>query len=169
MVLRITCEGATTVELDEVQDLQGNFKSLSEDDYVKLRNSMVEFGFSFPLFIWIDPLTNIKWAIDGHQRNFRALPKMRQEGWTIPPLPAVIVHAADRIEAKKKLLVLNSRYGKVTAEGITDFLNEPDYLIPSEEILDFLSYPEDDFEDKPKKEKKLKETICPKCGEVFTN
>lgn len=166
LAVRIECEGSTSVPIDELNDLQGNLKDLSEEDYIKQRNAITEFGFSFPVFYWEDE-TGKKWIIDAHQRK-RTLLKMRSEGWIIPPLPACNIHAKDRIEAKKKLLLLQSRYGKITSTGMTDYLNEQDYLIPFEEIQDFLTYPEDDFEDKPKKEKKLKEITCPECQAKFT-
>jgi DNA modification methylase len=141
--VRIECTGATTVPLDDLKDLQGDLKNLSEENYVKLRNSMDEFGFSFPVFMWEDK-DGIKWIVDAHQR-IKTLRKMRSEGYEVPPLPADYIHAKDRIEAKKKLLVLNSRYGEITESGLTDFINEEGFEIAIEEMQDYLDYPEIDF------------------------
>lgn len=169
--LRIECEGATTVELDELRDLQGELKDLSEENYVKLRNSMTEYGFSFPIFIWLDS-EGVKWILDAHQR-VRTLKKMREEGVSIPPLPAVIVHAPDKTTAKKKLLLLNSRYGKITEEGFQAFTQEPGFEIDSS-IEPFLEIPEIDFsyggnEEAGDEEKKAQRMVeCPSCHLKFT-
>lgn len=134
--IRITCAGNTTVSLDELKDFQGNLKELSEDNYAKLRNSMIEFGFSFPIFYWQDE-AGTKWIIDAHQR-IRTLSHMQKEGVVIPPLPADPIFATDRTEAKKKLLLLNSRYGEMTQEGFDEFTAD----INIEEISDLLELPE---------------------------
>ncbi len=165
--LSIECTGASFVELDDLRELQGNLKNLDEKDYVKLRNSMTEFGFSFPIFYWQDEEGG-KWIIDAHQR-VRTLKKMRDEGWTIPPLPADEIKAADKITAKKKLLILQSRYGRITDSGMTDFLNEAGLEIPYDDVEGFLAIPEqlDDFKIGAEDEKKKKETTCPNCGTKF--
>ena len=173
-VIEIKCTGSTTVTIDELHDLQGeDFKTLSENDYVKLRNSIVEFGFSFPLFFWNDS-ENKKWAIDGHQRNFRVLPKMREEGYEIPPLPACEIFAKDKKEAKKKLLLLNSRYGQITDTGMTDFINEDGSDFDIEDVEDFITLPEISFDEEDATDysgggsKKEKEVECPSCKTKFT-
>ncbi len=167
MEVKIACKGATTVSLDEMLDLQGDLKTLSEDDYVKLRNSITEFGFSFPEFYWEDT-EGKKWTIDAHQRN-RTLRKMRDEGWTIPPLPADPIFAKDKTEAKKKLLLQISRYGKLSDTGLADFVNEADSSFAIDEISDFLEFPELNFspheyapmEKNPNDEQE--KMICPNC------
>lgn len=159
----IACEGATLVSLDELTDLQGNLKDLSEQNYVKLRNSITQFGFSFPILMWIDP-ENKKWIIDAHQR-IRTLKKMQEEGIIIPRLPADIVHAKDKNEAKKKLLLLNSRYGKMTREGFDEF------SVDLEDMSDLLELPEIQFNGdiEPQEEgmsnpEKIRDITCPECG-----
>src|SRR5579859_2514308 len=128
----ISCQGATTVSLDDLQELQGNLKDLTEANYVKLRNSLIQFGFTFPLFFWEDE-QHTKWIVDAHQRK-RTLLKMRDEGYTIPPLPADPIFAKDKIEAKEKLLLLNSRYGQITQEGFDEFVSD----VPIDDISDML-------------------------------
>lgn len=169
--LKIACQGATTVQLDELHDLQGDLKDLTEANYVKLRNSMTQYGFSFPIFIWID-IDGTKYTVDAHQRT-RTLKKMREEGITIPPLPADIIHAESKTEAKKKLLLLNSRYGKITEEGFQAFTQEPGFEIESQEIADMLEIPEidlsygeeGDMDDSPTEQKLVE---CPNCKLKFT-
>lgn len=151
--LIISCTGAFNVELDEILELQGNLKDLSEDNYIKLAYSMIDYGFSFPFFLWIDQ-EGKKWIVDAHQRK-RTLTRMRNVGimkdgellkFTIPSLPAVQIHAKDKVEAKKKLLLLNSRYGNVTQEGFYEYINEEGLEIPMEDFSELLYIPEVELE-----------------------
>lgn len=166
--IEISCQGNTTVELDELNDLQGNLKDLTDEDYAKLRNSIVTYGFSFPVFIWVDQ-EGKKWTLDANQRK-RTLQRMREEGITIPPLPADIIQAKDKTQAKEKILLLNSQYGKITEEGLYEFINEEDSKI-DETIGDMLSIPEWDKEfgtgEEESGDGKKKEITCPACQHVF--
>lgn len=177
--ITIACEGAFTISLDEITDLQGNLKDLSESNYAKLRDSIITYGFSFPVFLWIDS-EGRKWNIDSHQR-VRTLKRMRDsENFAIPPLPAVQVHATDRVEAKKKLLLLNSRYGKMTREGYDEFIDEEGFAINESDIDDLLEIPEvqlwDENEadttsttsgDESGNPAKVRELECPHCHQMI--
>lgn len=175
LTIQIACKGYTVVPLDELHDLQGNLKDLTEENYVRLRNSMTKYGFSFPVFMWADPQDGKKYIVDAHQR-LRTLRKMKQEGWTIPDLPADIVEAKDRVEAKKKLLLLNSRYGKMTREGFDEFVDEVGFEVDGADIEDLLSLPEiemriDDEQEQDKTANEntdLREVTCPNCSHKFT-
>jgi len=168
--IQIQCEGATTLPLDSLVDLQGNLKDLTEENYVKLRNSIVKYGFSFPVFVYKENDTN--YILDAHQR-IRTLKKMRDEGITIPDLPADFIHAENRIEAKKKLLLLNSRYGKMTREGYDEFVGDE----IEDSFEEMISIPEvqmwEGNESETEEEKsggtpgEKKEVECPVCGEKF--
>lgn len=164
--INITCQGATTVELDELNDLQGNLKDLTDEDYAKLRNSITQFGFSFPIFLWVDP-EGKKWIVDAHQRK-RVLRKMREEGIIIPPLPADLIYAKDKIEAKEKLLLHESHFGKLTQEGYDEFITD----IPMDDISDMLAIDgvmtEENQEEKKEFSPKSQEVKCPACGHEFT-
>lgn len=169
MELQIVCQGATTVNLDDLIELQGNLKDSTEEQYVKLRNSMSKYGFSFPVFFWQDEQGR-KLIIDAHRRKFTLL-KMREEGWTIPPLPADPIFAKDKTEAKKKLLLLNSKFGDITEEGLYEFTNEADSIIEpdfAEEIeLPNLDLMKDDIEIKASSPTEPQELECPSCGHKF--
>lgn len=173
--IEITCQGATTVELDELNDLQGNLKDFTDTNYAKLRDSILTYGFSFPVFIWIDPQDNRKWIVDSHARKATLL-RMRTEGITIPPLPADIIHAKDKNEAKQKLLLLNSQYGKMTPEGLYEFIHEPGLELDMTSIGDMLAIPlldrEEEAEEQAKGEsesleKAKHEVTCPNCQTKF--
>jgi len=126
--------------------MQGNLKELSKENYAKLKSSLLKYGFCFPVFCWNDGKTFF--ILDAHQR-VKTLTKLRSEGYTIPDLPTVYIKAKDRIEAKELLFQLNSNYGKMTQEGVYEFINEPGFeLLP--EILNDVDLPEFDlgkFED----------------------
>lgn len=160
MEIKITCEGATTVDIDELAELQGDLKDLSKENYEKLKASILQFGFTFPVFMWeevVDLTTNhvealaediavkatmrtTKWVIDAHQR-LRTLKTMRSEGYTIPKLPADRIFAMSKIEAKQKLLLANSQYGTMTNEGLYKYLNEPGAEIPLDTIEPLMVLP----------------------------
>jgi hypothetical protein len=78
------------------------------------------YGFSFPFFVWKDGGKN--WCIDGHGR-IGALREIRKRGGQLPPFPVVYVRAKNRAEAKVKLLLLNSQYGRLNAAKLVDFVD----------------------------------------------
>jgi DNA modification methylase len=140
MKLKIACKGAGTIELDRMENLQGNLKVMSPDNKRKLR-AAIEKEFSFPVFIWKKPGQNGKGPvriIDGHQR-IRVLHEMRDEGWEIPPIPVDIIKAATLKEAKVKLLQVLSQYGKMTQRSFEAFIAESDIKLGS--ISDLIMLP----------------------------
>jgi hypothetical protein len=165
--IRVTCTGSTVLDLSELNDLQGDLKDLTTENYEKLKNSIFQYGISFPIFYWEDE-TGKKFFLDGHQRR-RTLLKMQEEGFIIPPLPADLIQAKDKIEAKKKLLLLNSKYGSMTQEGFDEFTAD----IPMEEIGDLLVLDDVMFgtqEAETHEDKQIaqgKDHTCPKCGFIF--
>lgn len=143
--VKITCQGAVLVNIDDLNELQEgttpdgekwSLKDLTDENYLKLRQSIFEHGFSFPIFFWSDE-TGKKWILDAHQR-MRVLKKMREEGFIIPLLPADPIQADNKEHAKKKLLLLNSPYGKMTQEGFDTFVSD----INLEDISDMLVLPD---------------------------
>jgi ParB-like chromosome segregation protein Spo0J len=80
-----------------------------------------KYGISFPFFVWSKDSRNR--VLDGHGR-LKALYKMREAGAEIPPLPVVYIDAKDEAEAKQKLLLVNSRYGEITSEGLESFIGD---------------------------------------------
>src|SRR5215831_14591709 len=68
------------------------------------------------------------YILDGTQRD-RVLKRMAEEGYKIPPLPCALIQAKNRKEAAEKILLISSQYGRVTDEGLYEFLstNEIDF------------------------------------------
>lgn len=169
--IRIECKGSTEVDIDELVPLQGNLKTLMDEDYEKLKDSILTLGFSDPYSIWIHDGT--KYTHDGHERTL-TLMRMRQEGYEIPKLPASEIFAKDKTEAKKKLLANDSRYGKISESGLTDFMNEEDSSFTVEDVA-FIEIPEFDFETGEDEDatpgntgiSEPKEVTCPECSAKF--
>jgi len=117
--IRVTCEAAETIDYRDVVEIQGKFKFRTDADDDKIITSILKYGFSFPFFAW--RFEEKPHCLDGHGR-LRALRKLEESGYTIPALPVVWIHAKNLEEAKQKLLRINSQYGKITSEGVFDFL-----------------------------------------------
>lgn len=100
--------------LDTVE-LQGNLKDLSQTNYEKLVKTHLKHGIFLPFYVWESP-EGINYIADGHQRR-RVLPA---EGYT-GNVPVVYIEAANMQEAKEKLLVISSQYGKITQDGYDEF------------------------------------------------
>jgi ParB-like chromosome segregation protein Spo0J len=125
------------LNLSDMTVLQGDLKSLSKENYQKLKKEIVELGFSSPIHVW--DYNEKKFILDGTQR-YRTLGKMQNEGWTIPPLPVVKVDAKDVNEAKKKVLALTSQYGKMEEQGLYEFIHDSDITL--EDIEESFHFPE---------------------------
>jgi hypothetical protein len=174
--IEIKCTGTKNVRLETFKELQGNLKELSKVNYEKLKASILKYGFSFPVFCY--KLKDTHYILDAHQR-ISTLKLLQSEGYYIPDLPTVFVEAKDKREAKEKLLQLNSPYGKMTNEGLDEFMNEKGFEL-SYDLLDTLELPDiniDYFKDidlgeiKDNKDRtskaESKEVTCPDCGHTF--
>ena len=180
--IRIACSAADTVDIDQFEKMQGDFKVLSEEAYQRLRISILELGFSFPVHAWKEPKTKKIYVLDANQR-ITALKRMRsEEDYAIPHLPVAWIEAVSKTEAAKKLLAAASQYGEVTYSGLYEFIKE--FKIDFDKISTSFQFPEIDLErfqktyypeekevsfktrEKPPEEKKEEYDgkTCPKCG-----
>lgn len=119
--VRITCKGADVLPIKVLTSFQGNLKTLAEKEYKKLKTSIEKHGFSFPVFIWKSGKTNF--IIDGHQRLL-VLQKMVEEGWKIEGdmVPVDWIEAKTKQEAKEKVLISASQYGRIDIESLYEFV-----------------------------------------------
>lgn len=119
-IVEIKCKGSMTIPLEDIVIIQGDLKTLTEDNYKKLRHTIVTEGYCDPLNLWFDPKIN-KWcSLDGTQRTF-VLKGLKADGYLIPPIPANEIMAKDRKEAMKLILTFSSNYGKLTDDGLSNF------------------------------------------------
>jgi hypothetical protein len=89
--VRIECQGAAKLPIGKIEPFQGELKSLSSENYDRLKKSILELGFSFALQVWRHK--GHYYCIDGHQRD-RVLTRMAKEGYEVPPVPVDWVEAA---------------------------------------------------------------------------
>lgn len=108
MKIKITCDSGAVEEIENLEMFQGKLKSIDAAAFDKLKQSILRYGFSFPIFIWDGNI------LDGHQR-LAAVKSLIGEGHTIEGgmLPVVHIEARDKKEAAEKLLLINSRYAKI--------------------------------------------------------
>jgi len=120
-IIRISCDVQTTIsDLNQLHELQGELKSLSEENYAKLKQSILEHGFHTPIAVWDDG--DKLWIVDGHQRK-RTLLCMEQEGFHLPNIPVIRIRAFSLQEAAQILLTMVSVYGKVQSQGLYEYQN----------------------------------------------
>ena len=119
--IRITCQGAATLPIDELVEFQGNLKKLSKKNLEKLKARILEDGFNVPFFVWDHDGTFS--LLDGHQR-MRALTSLKADGYEIPALPVAYIEAADIADARKKLLAISSQYGEFDSAELSEWLDE---------------------------------------------
>ena len=152
-MIPVKCDPQRTllrVSLDEIEEFQGNLKSLGTREYEKLRQSIVEKGFIAPLFVWRNGSTRWK-LLDGHQR----VRLLRQEGWTPEGgLPVVPIEADDEKDAKEKLLAIVGRYGRIDGQGLYEFVSEvgidlEDWQVPDLPDIDMEAWLNDFVRDLP--------------------
>ena len=139
--LKVACTATDFVSLDEIVPLQGDLKELNKVNFEKLKNSLIKYGVTFPIFLWVN--NGIKYIVDGTQRD-RVLKIMREDGWGIPKLPVDFIEAKDEQEAKEKILLLTSQYGKMTDESLYEFITTGN--LQADSLKDLLALPQIDFE-----------------------
>jgi hypothetical protein len=139
--IKINCDAKHYASLDDFHELQGNLKDLTELNFNKLKLSILKYGFIAPLFAYKDTKGKL-FIMDAHQR-VRVLKHLRDvDEYIVPQLPYNLIDAKNKREAKEMLLAINSRYGKMTAEGLYEFSNEPNYEIDMNAIELILDLPE---------------------------
>ena len=139
--VKIKCKTSETASLDELVNFQGKLKRLPEESYARLKASILDLGFSFPVFVWKD--RNKMMIIDAHQR-VECLKRMRQEGYVIPKLPIVWIEAENKKEAAKMVLAATSQYGEVQVDGLHSFMEE--FKLEMPDLEETFKFPEIDFD-----------------------
>lgn len=171
-IIEIQAKGTRSIPLGKLKNFQGNLKELREAEYNKLKKSILKYGFRIPIFVWKDN------TIDGHSRLF-VLRKLLKEGYKLSDnnIPVIDIPAKNVKEAKELLLMINNRYGKITPEGLYEFIESAE--IKFDELkteldlpgIDMNSFSDSFYNDNDiKKNKKSPVGIfytCPSCGHKF--
>lgn len=128
--------------LSEIKELQGQLKELSVEGYGKLKRSIIEHGFSFPVEVAV--IDGRAYGIlDGHQRLRTVREMVLREGYILPGgrLPVCFTQCRDREQAGRLILHAISQYARVQEEGLYsfahDFKIDPKSLVSDFDIPDF--------------------------------
>lgn len=134
-LIKITCESSGLKSIEEIEAFQGDLKTIDDEDFKKLKKSIIKYGFSFPIFLWRDNI------LDGHQR-LKAVTSLIEDGYKLDGnlLPVDYIEAKDRKEAAEKLLLINSRYAKIDQSGFDLFVE--DFEIDIADMSGLLEIPE---------------------------
>lgn len=151
-LIQIACTGTELINIELLESIQGKLKSRTREQLYGLRSSIIKYGFSFPIFVWND---NGKYfTLDGHGRDYVCCELVKEgyrflqkDGAINTAVPCVFIDAKDRIEAKEKLLALNSQYGEITEEGLISYILEPGFELNISELKDTLMIPEFNLEE----------------------
>jgi len=129
-IIEVTCDGKgrlRRVPLEKLQRFQGALKSLGEDQYRKLKDSIAKHGFFVPVFVWRNKI------LDGHQR----LLVIEKEQWAVRDgVPVVDIEAETESDAAEKLLLISSTYGKIEPQGLYDFTELHDIPLTVSDLPD---------------------------------
>lgn len=116
----------------DILPTQGDLKTLSDANYQKLKNTIMNRGFSVPVYVWEDT-NGVKHLLDGHQRQHILI----TEGWT-EPIPYLHIPALNIQEAMARLLEITSQYATITQTGIYEFIGR--YELNDAEIFQSTSF-----------------------------
>ena len=120
-IIKINCEGSDVLPLNEIKPFQGDIKTLSDKNRERLKTVIIKYGFTCPFFIWEHEGQN--YLLDGHQR-LNVLNWMQNDGWKIPKLPVVYIHADTEKKAKQLLLHITSQYGEFNKQNIKEIIDK---------------------------------------------
>ena len=115
----VRCKTNDLMTIDEMEAFQGKLKSIPEENMQKLKNSIVNNGFRIPIMVWN------KKIMDGHTR-LACLKRMREDGFIVPAIPIIKLEANNEMDARKLLLLINSRYAKISEQGFYEFAESLD-------------------------------------------
>ncbi len=142
--IKIRCQGAFSLPYTELNPFQGELKSLSKENYEKLRNEIAKTGFAFAPHIWKNPKSNMWYLVDGHQRLRTVREMVEHEDYLCPPLPVVPVEADSYEEAKRRVLQGTSQYGQIENQGLYEFIEDVQLNV---EELEAFRFPEINLEE----------------------
>lgn len=122
-MIRLACVVEHFIPLEDLVPFQGELKSLSKENYEKLRKEILHTGFAFPVHFWRGA-DGRPYIVGGHQR-VRVLQELAKEGFKLRDgVPVVEVLASSYQEAKRRVLQDVGQYGHVEEQGMYEFLHE---------------------------------------------
>ena len=138
--IRIKCTTGITMSLDDMNWFPSKLKKHSDLEIQRIRDSIIEDGFLFP--IAIGKVGDKNYIIDG-ECTYNALQQLKYEGYEIPEIPIYYVRC-DEETIKKMILIGTSTNHCVTEISLKEFvkgtdLNLKNYGFSDSNLIDFHS------------------------------
>ena len=138
--IRIKCTTGITMSLDEMNWFPSKLKKHSDLEIQRIRDSIIEDGFLFP--IAIGKVGDKNYIIDG-ECTYNALQQLKYEGCEIPEIPIYYVRC-NKKTIKKMILIGTSTNHCVTEISLKEFvkgtdLNLKNYGFSDSDLIDFHS------------------------------
>jgi hypothetical protein len=153
MHIKINVKAQINIDIGLLLNFQGDFKKLSEENHMKLRNEIIEDGFNFAPHVW--KCDKHYYILDGHQRIY-VMNQLLKAGYLFEHsdgeqgsmIPCNLVVADTISSAKRKVLQASSQYGKIDMKGFEDFVMDVDFEFDNFDLAGF-EIPDLDFDSKP--------------------
>ena len=138
--IRIKCTTGITMSLDDMNWFPSKLKKHSDLEIQRIRDSIIEDGFLFPIAIGKVGIKN--YIIDG-ECTYNALQQLKYEGFEIPEIPIYYVRCNEET-IKKVILIGTSTNHCVTETSLKEFvkgtdLNLKNYGFSDSDLIDFHS------------------------------
>ena len=138
--IRIKCTTGITMSLDEMNWFPSKLKKHSDLEIQRIRDSIIEDGFLFPIAIGKVGYKN--YIVDG-ECTYNALQQLKYEGYEIPEIPIYYVRCNEET-IKKMILIGTSTNHCVTETSLKEFvegtdLNLKNYGFSDSDLIDFHS------------------------------
>lgn len=176
----VDCQVKERVALSYLTPLQESLKSLTDENYKKLKDIILKRSFRYPIYVWSDDSENKTYIVDGHQRYY-TLERMKKEGYSIPKIPILFVNAKNISEARQSVLELAAQFGDVSEIGLRDFIKKAGINFASMKAFHFPALNLKFEAVKVEKKEKVKPEIpkakgaskllhrCPKCEHEWSS
>jgi len=175
--IKIVVRAADLVHISRLHVIQDDLKSLSKENYKKLRNEIVDHGYSFAMHVWDDGEKLC--ILDGTQRYRVVKEMMASEKFTIKGIPVNYVDASNERDAVLRCLAGAGMYGNPEDEGLYALMIKH-YITPKEILnielpgIDLPLFEQSYFGEIPECNKDIDESAldgtkneCPKCRFVW--
>lgn len=133
--VRVNIRGVVNLRLSDLNAFQEDIKVLTDENYLRLKEEILQDGFSFSPHVFLDS-EGKAWLLDGHQRR-TCLERMEKEGFQIPIIPCMEVEAEDLEHARRLVVAAASQYGTFQVRAVKEFVKKTG-LLPSQAVQRFV-------------------------------
>lgn len=117
--VRVNIRGVVNLRLSDLNAFQEDIKVLTDENYVRMKEEILQDGFSFSPHVFLDS-EGKAWLLDGHQRR-TCLERMEKEGFQIPIIPCMEVEAESLEHARRLVLAAASQFGTFRVNKLAEF------------------------------------------------